>query len=168
MGVDVRGWNDQCSAEPPGSEERHGRLDDRREEAPGLCGLGFLARAFICLSSFRSPHLPLPPLSPHFPTILSRPFMTSMPVTRDVTDRDPLSAALRPPIDETEEEKASRLAEEDAAKRVSHAIDEAIRIEKQKRKKHRIVRLLLLGQSESGLSLLLRRVRVLVYPSLSS
>ena len=94
--------------------------------------------------------------------------MTSMPVTRDVTDRDPLSAALRPPIDETEEEKASRLAEEDAAKRVSHAIDEAIRIEKQKRKKHRIVRLLLLGQSESGLSLLLRRVRVLVYPSLSS
>ena len=141
-----------------------------REEAPGLSGLGFgfLARAFICLSSFRSPHLPLPPLSPHFPTILSRPFTTSMPVTRDLIDRDPLSAALRPPIDETEEEKASRLAEEDAAKRVSHAIDEAIRIEKQQRRKHKTVRLLLLGQSESGLFLLLRRVRIRVYPYPSS
>lgn len=94
--------------------------------------------------------------------------MTSMPVTRDRVDRDPLSAALRPPIDETEEEKASRLAEEDAAKRVSHAIDEAIRIEKQQRKKHKIVRLLLLGQSESGPSLVFRRVSVLVYRSPSS
>ena len=75
-----------------------------------------------------------------------------MPVSRSPQDRDPLSAALRPPIDETEEEKASRLAEEEAAKRVSHAIDEAIRLEKQQRKKHKLVRLLLLGQSESGTS----------------
>ena len=74
----------------------------------------------------------------------------TMPVSRDPQDRDPLAAALRPPIDETEEEKASRIAEEEAARRVSHAIDEAIRQEKQQRKKQKLVRLLLLGQSESG------------------
>nr|WBU87314.1 G-alpha-domain-containing protein [Ganoderma boninense] len=91
--------------------------------------------------------------------------MTSVPVTRDRIDRDPLSAALRPPIDETDEEKASRLAEEDAAKRVSHAIDEAIRIEKQQRKKHKLVRLLLLGQSESGKSTTLRQFQRLYTPN---
>ncbi|KAI9062249.1 G-alpha-domain-containing protein [Trametes sanguinea] len=72
-----------------------------------------------------------------------------MPVSREHHDRDPLSAALRPPIDETEEEKAQRLAEEEAAKRVSLAIDEAIRLEDKQRKKRKLVRLLLLGQSES-------------------
>ncbi|KAI0777192.1 guanine nucleotide binding protein, alpha subunit [Trametes elegans] len=75
-----------------------------------------------------------------------------MPVSRESSDRDPLAAALRPPIDETEEEKAHRLANEEAAKRVSHAIDEAIRLEDKQRKKRRQVRLLLLGQSESGRS----------------
>ncbi|KAI0634833.1 G-alpha-domain-containing protein [Trametes polyzona] len=72
-----------------------------------------------------------------------------MPVSREPADRDPLSAVLRPPIDETEEEKAHRLADEEAAKRVSLAIDEAIRLEDKQRKKRRVVRLLLLGQSES-------------------
>ena len=139
------------------------------KKRPGCPGSDFflVERSYVChLFALRISLSP--PLSPHLPTILSRPFMTSMPVTRDRVDRDPLSAALRPPIDETEEEKASRLAEEDAAKRVSHAIDEAIRIEKQQRKKHKIVRLLLLGQSESGPSLVFRRVSVLVYRSPSS
>ncbi|KAI0336711.1 G-alpha-domain-containing protein [Cubamyces sp. BRFM 1775] len=72
-----------------------------------------------------------------------------MPVSREPVDRDPLSAALRPPIDETEEEKAHRIADEEAAKRVSLAIDEAIKLEDKQRKKRRLVRLLLLGQSES-------------------
>ena len=86
-----------------------------------------------------------------------------MPPTRDLPDRDPLSAALRPPIDESEEEKASRLAEEEAAKRISLAIDESIRLEKQQRKKHKLVRLLLLGQSESGPFHTTRRVRISAY-----
>ncbi|OBZ77764.1 Guanine nucleotide-binding protein alpha-1 subunit [Grifola frondosa] len=85
--------------------------------------------------------------------------------TRDPPDRDPLSAALRPPIDETEEEKASRVAEEDEAKRVSQAIDESIRMEKQQRKKQKVVRLLLLGQSESGKSTTLRQFQRLYTPS---
>lgn len=109
-----------------------------------------MQRAFICLSSFRSPHLLLPPLPRFSPLDHPRVPPTTMPTSRDLPDRDPLSAALRPPIDETEEEKASRVAEEEAAKRVSHAIDESIRLEKQQRKKHKLVRLLLLGQSESG------------------
>ncbi|OJT03444.1 Guanine nucleotide-binding protein alpha-4 subunit [Trametes pubescens] len=88
-----------------------------------------------------------------------------MPVSREPTDRDPLSAALRPPIDETEEEKAHRLADEEAAKRVSLAIDEAIRLEDKQRKKRKIVRLLLLGQSESGKSTTLRQFQRLYTPN---
>lgn len=63
---------------------------------------------------------------------------------------DPLDAALRPPIDETPEEKVQRLAQEAEARRVSHEIDEDIKRERTLRKKRQIVKLLLLGQSESG------------------
>ncbi|KAH9941145.1 G-alpha-domain-containing protein [Epithele typhae] len=88
-----------------------------------------------------------------------------MPAARIAPDRDPLAAALRPPIDETDEEKAVRVASEEAAKRVSHAIDEAIRLERQQRKKHKLVRLLLLGQSESGKSTTLRQFQRLYTPN---
>ncbi|KAH9887208.1 G-alpha-domain-containing protein [Cubamyces lactineus] len=91
--------------------------------------------------------------------------MTIMPVSREPVDRDPLSAALRPPIDETEEEKAHRLADEEAAKRVSLAIDEAIKLEDKQRKKRKLVRLLLLGQSESGKSTTLRQFQRLYTPN---
>jgi guanine nucleotide-binding protein subunit alpha len=67
---------------------------------------------------------------------------------------DPLDEVLRPPPDETPEQRTTRLAGEAQAKRVSLAIDESIKAEKQLRKKRRIVRLLLLGQSESGQSYL--------------
>lgn len=70
------------------------------------------------------------------------------------TDRDPLDDVLRPPLDETEEQKLIRLQTEEKAKRVSDAIDEAIRQERQAAKKKDVVRLLLLGQSESGAILL--------------
>ena len=69
--------------------------------------------------------------------------------------RDPLDDVLRPPIDETEEERSIRLQTEEQAKRVSDAIDEAIRQERQAAKKKDVVRLLLLGQSESGAALLI-------------
>lgn len=72
-----------------------------------------------------------------------------VPVQPHLSD-DPLDAALRPPIDETEEEKSARLALEEEAKRISQEIDDSIREEKAQRKKSRAVRLLLLGQSESG------------------
>lgn len=69
---------------------------------------------------------------------------------KGTADRDPLDDVLRPPIDETEEERSIRLENEEQAKRVSEAIDEAIRQERQAAKKKDVVRLLLLGQSESG------------------
>jgi guanine nucleotide-binding protein subunit alpha len=63
---------------------------------------------------------------------------------------DPLDEVLRPPPDETPRAKEARLADEENAKRVSKAIDESIKAEKQILKKRKVVRLLLLGQSESG------------------
>ncbi|KAF8500411.1 G-alpha-domain-containing protein [Russula emetica] len=72
-------------------------------------------------------------------------------------DDDPLTAALTPPQDETPEARAVRLSREEEARRVSQAIDDSIRTERQMNKKHKIVRILLLGQSESGKSTTLRR-----------
>ncbi len=63
---------------------------------------------------------------------------------------DPFDEALKPPIDESPEDRELRIAREDEARRVSLAIDASIKAERQARRKKRIVRLLLLGQSESG------------------
>lgn len=63
---------------------------------------------------------------------------------------DPLDEVLKPPPGETPEAKEVRLAQEEKAKRVSKAIDESIKAEKRILKKRKVVRLLLLGQSESG------------------
>ncbi|KAJ8508763.1 hypothetical protein ONZ45_g9004 [Pleurotus djamor] len=65
---------------------------------------------------------------------------------------DPLDQVLRPPPDETPDQRQLRLEREDAARKVSAQIDAEIKAERQARKKKRIVRLLLLGQSESGKS----------------
>lgn len=72
------------------------------------------------------------------------------PIARTPPLNDPLDEALKPPPNETPEERAERLAKEESAKRVSLAIDESIKAEKQILKKRKVVRLLLLGQSESG------------------
>jgi len=63
---------------------------------------------------------------------------------------DPFEELLQPPADETPEERDVRLEREAEATRISQAIDASIKAEKHARKKKRIVRLLLLGQSESG------------------
>ena len=65
---------------------------------------------------------------------------------------DPLEEALRPPPDETPEQKAERLAREEQARQKSLQIDMSIKKERQaaQRRRKKIVRLLLLGQSESG------------------
>ncbi|KAJ7484350.1 guanine nucleotide binding protein, alpha subunit [Mycena latifolia] len=78
---------------------------------------------------------------------------------------DPLDAVLRPPPDETEQEAALREAREAEARRVSSLIDADIRAERQARRKKRIVRLLLLGQSESGKSTTLRQFQRLYTPT---
>jgi hypothetical protein len=85
------------------------------------------------------------------------PFLTDAPpMTMPVPARpqrptdDPLDEVLRPPPDETPEQRDIRLAHEEEANRISLAIDASIKAERQARRKKRIVRLLLLGQSESG------------------
>ena len=64
---------------------------------------------------------------------------------------DPFTLALRPPPDETDEARALRLAREAEAKKISQRIDDAIRPERLANKKKKIVRVLLVGQSESGM-----------------
>ena len=68
---------------------------------------------------------------------------------------DPLTLAIAPPENETDEERALRERTEAEARRVSDEIDEQLRAEKNAmRKKTKPVKVLLLGQSESGTSLL--------------
>lgn len=64
----------------------------------------------------------------------------SMSKRLSVADYDPLAKALQPPLDESPEEKISRLAKEEAAKRVSYEIDESIKQERQLQKKKSVVR----------------------------
>ncbi|KAF7338754.1 Guanine nucleotide-binding protein alpha-4 subunit [Mycena sanguinolenta] len=78
---------------------------------------------------------------------------------------DPLDVALRPPPNESPEEAALREAREEEARRVSAQIDAEIKAERQARRKKRIVRLLLLGQSESGKSTTLRQFQRLYTPT---
>ncbi|KAF9484836.1 G-alpha-domain-containing protein [Pholiota conissans] len=84
-----------------------------------------------------------------------------MPVSSD----DPLDEVLRPPPDETSEERQIRESREAEARRISQAIDASIKAERAARRKRRIVRLLLLGQSESGKSTTLRQFQRLYTPT---
>ncbi|KAF8430873.1 guanine nucleotide binding protein, alpha subunit [Boletus edulis BED1] len=78
---------------------------------------------------------------------------------------DPLDELLKPPPNETEEDRLIRLAQEAEARRISHQIDESIKVERQQQKKKSVVRLLLLGQSESGKSTTLRHFQRLYTPT---
>jgi hypothetical protein len=67
---------------------------------------------------------------------------------------DPLTLAIAPPKDETPQEKDTREQAEIEARRISDAIDEQIRQERTAlKKKKKSVKVLLLGQSESGASI---------------
>ena len=67
-------------------------------------------------------------------------------------DYDPLAAAIAPPQDETPDARAARLRTEAEARRVSDEIDEQLKQERASRRRQRpCVKVLLLGQSESGM-----------------
>lgn len=76
-------------------------------------------------------------------------------------DIDPLSAAIAPPPDETPVQREIRERLEEEARKVSEGIDELIRAEERaaKRKK-RPVKVMLLGQSESGKSATLKNFQL--------
>lgn len=66
---------------------------------------------------------------------------------------DPLAVVTAPPLDESPEERAAREEREAEAQKISDQIDEELRAEKAALKKQEhIVKILLLGQSESGKS----------------
>ncbi|TFK36569.1 guanine nucleotide binding protein, alpha subunit [Crucibulum laeve] len=66
-------------------------------------------------------------------------------------DEDPLTLAIAPPPDETFEQRQIREAAEAEARKISDEIDEQLRREREgDKKKKKPVKLLLLGQSESG------------------
>jgi len=69
-------------------------------------------------------------------------------------DSDPFALALRPPSDETEEQREARLQAEVEAKRRSDEIDSMLQAEATtlKKRQKREIRVLLLGQGESGAS----------------
>lgn len=64
---------------------------------------------------------------------------------------DPFYEFMQPPPDETPAQKTARLKRELDAQRVSDGIDEEIKQERaMERKKKHIIKVLLLGQAESG------------------
>ncbi|KAI0331390.1 G-alpha-domain-containing protein [Cubamyces sp. BRFM 1775] len=82
-----------------------------------------------------------------------------MGVGRSV-DEDPLSRLLAPPPNETAEERETRLRLEAEARMRSERIDDQLRAEKAALKKNRPVKVLLLGQSESGKSTTLKNFQL--------
>ena len=76
----------------------------------------------------------------------------NMPGARNLDADDPLALVMAPPLDESPEERAFRVQREEDARRISEQIDELLKREKQEQKRKKIVKLLLLGQSESGAS----------------
>jgi hypothetical protein len=78
---------------------------------------------------------------------------------------DPLAVLLAPPPGETDEERIARVAREAEDKRVSDLIDDGLKQEKVTLKRKALVKVLLLGQSESGKSTTLKSEFVLLLVS---
>ncbi|KAF5385786.1 hypothetical protein D9615_002338 [Tricholomella constricta] len=79
-------------------------------------------------------------------------------------DDDPLTKAMAPPPNETEAEREERLAAEREAQKRSDAIDEELNRQRINDKKTKCVRVLLLGQSESGKSTTLKNFQLFHSP----
>ncbi|KAI0346526.1 G-protein alpha subunit [Trametopsis cervina] len=93
---------------------------------------------------------------------------TSRPpsVTSTTELGDPFSAHLRPPPGESDSDRQLRLQREAEAKRISDAIDEELKQDAKRLQKHKQdVKLLLLGQAESGKSTLQKQFQLMYNPT---
>ena len=77
--------------------------------------------------------------------------VSSSTIEMGTTDNpDPFAIFHTPPPNETAGERAAREEREAAARKVSDRIDEELKQEKARLKRQKVIRVLLLGQSESG------------------